>query len=132
MSDDSEVDAGGRGDAFAGDARHRLATYGSLAPGRRNHHQLDGLAGRWFRGHVRGTLVDAGWGAGLGYPALVLDPDAAPVEVHVFESADLPAHWSRLDHFEGSGYRRVPTTVSTTMGRLDASIYVLRSEPVTS
>src|SRR6185295_11938714 len=83
MSDDREVGAGGRGSAFAGDARHRLATYGSLAPGRRNHHQLDGLAGRWFRGYVRGTLVDAGWGAGLGYPALVLDPDAAPVEVQV-------------------------------------------------
>ena len=81
---------------------------------------------------MRGTLAHAGWGAGLGYPALVLDPDAAPVEVHVFESADLPAHWSRLDHFEGSGYRRVPATVSTTTGRLDAFIYVLRSKPVTS
>jgi len=82
MSDNREVGAGGRGSAFAGDARHRLATYGSLAPGRRNHHQLDGLAGRWFRGYVRGTLVDAGWGAGLGYPALVLDPGhrATPVD----------------------------------------------------
>jgi gamma-glutamylcyclotransferase (GGCT)/AIG2-like uncharacterized protein YtfP len=67
-----------------------------------------------------------------GYPALVLDPDAAPVEVQVFESADLPVHWSRLDHLEGSGYRRVPTTVSTTTGQIDALIYVLRSEPVTS
>jgi gamma-glutamylcyclotransferase (GGCT)/AIG2-like uncharacterized protein YtfP len=76
--------------------------------------------------------VNAGWGAGLGYPALVLDPDAAPVEVQVFESADLPAHWARLDQFEGSGYRRVPTTVSTTTGRLDAFIYVLRSEPAAS
>ena len=132
MSDNREVGTNGRGDTFAGDARHRLATYGSLAPGRPNHHQLDGLAGRWFGGHVRGTLVNAGWGAGLGYPALVLDPDAAPVEVQVFESADLPAHWSRLDQFEGSGYRRVPTTVSTTTGRLDAFIYVLRSEPVPS
>jgi gamma-glutamylcyclotransferase (GGCT)/AIG2-like uncharacterized protein YtfP len=52
--------------------------------------------------------------------------------VQVFESADLPVHWSRLDHFEGSGYRRVPTTVSTTTGQIDAFIYVLRSEPVTS
>jgi hypothetical protein len=78
MSDNREVGTGGPGDAVAGDAGHRRATYGSLAPGRPNHQQLDGLGGRWFRGHVRGTLVNAGWGAGLGYPALVLDPDAAP------------------------------------------------------
>jgi hypothetical protein len=64
MSGDHEVGGEGRGEAPALDARHRLTTYGSLAPGRPNHHQLDGLEGRWSRGHVRGTLVDAGWGAG--------------------------------------------------------------------
>ena len=53
-------------------ALERLATYGSLAPGRPNHHQLDGLEGRWSKGHVDGLLVDAGWGASLGYPALFL------------------------------------------------------------
>ncbi len=41
----------------------RLATYGTLAPGRANHHQLDGLAGRWFVGSVRGRLFASGWGA---------------------------------------------------------------------
>ena len=129
-----ERDAGGGspGEAPFPDARHRLATYGSLAPGRPNHHQLDGLEGRWLGGHVHGTLLNAGRAAGLGYPALVLDPDGSAVEVHVFESADLPAHWSRLDDFEGPGYLRVATTVNTTSGQLDAFIYVLRSEPVTS
>jgi len=39
-------------------AEHRLATYGTLAPGRPNHHQLDGLTGRWLEGHVNGTLVE--------------------------------------------------------------------------
>jgi gamma-glutamylcyclotransferase (GGCT)/AIG2-like uncharacterized protein YtfP len=76
--------------------------------------------------------VNAGWGAGLGYPALLLDPDGSAVEVPVFDSADLPAHWSRLDDFEGPGSLRVATTVSTTSGQPDAFIYVLRSEPVTS
>ena len=46
-------------------AHHRLATYGTLAPGRVNHHQLDGLEGQWLQGHVRGTLVASGWGADL-------------------------------------------------------------------
>jgi gamma-glutamylcyclotransferase (GGCT)/AIG2-like uncharacterized protein YtfP len=107
-------------------AHYRLATYGSLAPGRPNHHQLDGLDGRWLDGRVYGRLVQAGWGASLGYPALVLDRDGSAVDVLVFESVDLPAHWSRLDEFEGPGYQRVATTVRTPAGDLDASIYVLR------
>jgi hypothetical protein len=40
----------------------RLATYGSLAPGRPNEGQLSDLTGRWLAGHVRGKLVEAGWG----------------------------------------------------------------------
>jgi gamma-glutamylcyclotransferase (GGCT)/AIG2-like uncharacterized protein YtfP len=106
-------------------ALHRLATYGSLAPGRPNHHQLDGLRGRWLAGQVNGMLVDAGWGAGLGYPALMLDPDGSAISVDVFESVDLPAHWTRLDAFEGPGYQRVATTVHTATGDVDAFIYVL-------
>ena len=107
----------------------RLATYGTLAPGRPNHDQLDGLEGRWLQGHVDGTLVDAGWGASLGYPALSLDPDGSPIDVHIFESADLPAHWARLDAFEGPGYERVVTTVHTSTGDVEASIYVSRTDP---
>jgi gamma-glutamylcyclotransferase (GGCT)/AIG2-like uncharacterized protein YtfP len=106
-------------------ALHCLATYGTLAPGRPNHQQLDGLDGRWLEGQVYGTLVDEGWGASLGYPALILDPHGSAIDVHVFESGDLPAHWSRLDDFEGPGYQRVVTTVSTPAGDVDASIYVL-------
>jgi gamma-glutamylcyclotransferase (GGCT)/AIG2-like uncharacterized protein YtfP len=108
-------------------ALHRLVTYGTLAPGRPNHHQLDGLNGRWLEGQVYGTLVDAGWGARLGYPVLVLDPGGRAIDVLVFESTDLPAHWSRLDEFEGPGYRRVTTIVHTRAGELEASIYTLRS-----
>lgn len=106
-------------------ALQRLATYGTLAPGRPNHHQLDGLEGRWLNGHVDGMLIDAGWGASLGYPALILDPTGSAICVDVFESIDLPAHWPRLDAFEGPGYERVVTTVHTPTGDVDASIYVL-------
>jgi gamma-glutamylcyclotransferase (GGCT)/AIG2-like uncharacterized protein YtfP len=103
----------------------RLATYGSLAPGRPNHHQLAGLEGRWLKGYVDGLLVDAGWGASLGYPALVLNPAGAAISVDVFESIDLPTHWARLDAFEGPGYERVVTTVHMPAGDVDAYIYVL-------
>lgn len=102
----------------------RLATYGTLAPGRPNHHQLAGLRGRWLTGTVRGRLVAEGWGADLGYPALILDPEGDPVEVHLFQSEDLPDHWQRLDAFEGDGYRRVAARVETAEGVLDAWIYV--------
>ena len=113
---------GGRG---VGGALERLATYGSLAPGRPNHHQLAGLEGRWLKGHVDGLLVDAGWGASLGYPALVLNPAGTAIGVDIFESIDLPAHWARLDAFEGPGYERVVTTVHMPTGDIDAYIYVL-------
>lgn len=103
----------------------RLATYGTLAPGRPNHGQLAGLSGRWLEGRVRGSLVQEGWGAEFGYPGLILDAGGPLVEVDVFESSPLPHHWHRLDAFEGPGYRRVATDVSTAEGVLPASIYVL-------
>lgn len=102
----------------------RFATYGTLAPGRVNHHQLADLEGTWCLGKVAGRLVHSGWGAELGYPALILDPSADHIEVFLFESDDLPAHWLRLDEFEGAGYRRVLARVETTNGETDAWIYV--------
>lgn len=101
----------------------RLAVYGTLAPGRPNHRQLAGLNGSWLNGTVNGRLLPEGWGAQLGFPAIVLGPDAPAVEVQVFESQDLPNHWARLDAFEGSGYRRVTTIVDTARGPLEAYIY---------
>jgi gamma-glutamylcyclotransferase (GGCT)/AIG2-like uncharacterized protein YtfP len=103
----------------------RLATYGTLAPGRANHHQLVHLKGQWQQGTVRGRLVEAGWGAALGFPGLILDPLGSAVAVHLFESEDLPGHWARLDAFEGAGYRRTATQVYTADGGLDAWIYVI-------
>jgi gamma-glutamylcyclotransferase (GGCT)/AIG2-like uncharacterized protein YtfP len=111
--------------APADDPDRRLAVYGTLAPGRANHHQLDGLKGRWQTGTVRGTLVHEGWGASLGFPGLVLDAEGPTVEVFLFESPDLREHWARLDAFEGDGYQRVVTTVTTSEGEVAAWIYVL-------
>ncbi len=73
---------------------------------------------------VRGRLVHEGWGAGLGYPALVLDEHGPVVEVSLFNSPELPTHWPRLDAFEGDGYRRAVTMVETDEGAVHACIYV--------
>ena len=100
----------------------RLIVYGTLAPGRANHHQLAGLEGTWRKGTVTGWLNPSGWAVPLGYLAIVLDPLAPRVDVDVFESPELPDHWARLDAFEGSDYRRVATRVSTADGELDGWI----------
>lgn len=105
-------------------SEHRLATYGTLAPGRPNHHQLAALRGEWSLGKVRGTLVANGWGAALGYPALILAEDGDEVEVHLFTSPDLPEHWDRLDAFEGSEYRRTEVEVETPEGARKAWMYL--------
>jgi gamma-glutamylcyclotransferase (GGCT)/AIG2-like uncharacterized protein YtfP len=106
----------------------RLAIYGTLAPGRANHHQLADLNGRWSPGTVNGTLMEQGWGARFGYPGIILDAAGGPVKVQLLESPDLPQHWSRLDEFEGSGYRRVATTVDTEDGAVEAFIYELADQ----
>jgi gamma-glutamylcyclotransferase (GGCT)/AIG2-like uncharacterized protein YtfP len=103
----------------------RLVAYGTLGPGRVNHGQISDLPGRWLKGRVRGTLMDAGWGAEFGYPGIVLHEDGPIVDVDVFESAALPSQWDRLDAFEGPGYRRVNVDVATAEGVRAASIYVL-------
>jgi hypothetical protein len=60
-----------------------------------------------------------------GYPGIVLDPDGPTVGVQLFESEDLPDHWTSLNEFEGSGYLRTVAGVSTAEDDLRASIYVL-------
>jgi len=93
-------------------AHCRLAVYGSLAPGRSNHHQLQDLRGEWYSDCiVRGDLADRGWGAGLGYPALRWSASGPAVPVELFVSDDLPEHWARLDDFEGSDYLRIAVPV---------------------
>ncbi|MFM5917910.1 MAG: gamma-glutamylcyclotransferase [Novosphingobium sp.] len=106
-------------------AHHRLAIYGTLAPGRSNHHQVAMIPGSWRHGTVRGRLLPEGWGAALGYPAIELDPDGPEVAVQVLDHRSLPDHWERLDAFEGDGYRREICEVDLGGEIIAASIYVL-------
>lgn len=113
----------------AGEARaaeRRLAVYGTLAPGRKNHWMLASLRGTWLSGIVRGHRVAAGWGNAEGFPALRLDPAGDEVAVDVFDSAELPDHWERLDEFEGHEYVRVVAEIAFADGVRLANIYVAR------
>ena len=107
----------------------RLAVYGSLAPGEANHHELAGLRGDWRAGTVRGWLVASGGGSAVGYPGLRPDPEGPVVAVQVFASADLPAHWARLDAFEGDEYERVSVAVDLGGEVVTAHTYALKPEP---
>jgi gamma-glutamylcyclotransferase (GGCT)/AIG2-like uncharacterized protein YtfP len=86
---------------------HVLAVYGTLAPGRSNHHMVAPLGGTWTEGVVEGDLSPVGWGATLGYSAFRPRAGGAAVAVHVLTSAGLPGAWARLDAFEGPEYRRI-------------------------
>ena len=91
----------------------RLAVYGSLAPGRENHHIVQPFGGDWSEGVVEGDLTRYGWGAAMGYPALHLRPGGPAVRVHVLASPALRFAWPELDAFEGAEYRRVLVPVWT-------------------
>jgi len=103
-----------------------LFVYGTLAPGEPNEHVLAPLSGRWRPASVRGTLYPEGWGAALGYPALVLEESGEEVEGLVFSSPELAGHWERLDRFEGEGYERVRAKVRLADGSdVEGWVYVL-------
>lgn len=91
-----------------------LAVYGTLAPGERNHGLLSGLVGTWRSGLVRGRR------AMRGYPVFTWDETAPPVPVALLTSDALPAHWCRIDEFEGDDYRRVLVPVRDEAQRVIA------------
>ncbi len=107
----------------------RLFIYGSLQPGGPNEHILASIDGDWEPAFVRGTLVNAGWGAALGYPGLVIDEHGSEVHGHVFASSNLGAKWAYLDDLEGEEYERTLESVTLLNGeQVDAYVYVLRPE----
>ena len=109
--------------------KQRLFVYGTLAPGRPNEHVLEKIEGHWEKASVDGRLYAVGWGADYGYPALVLDETAEPVDGMIFASAELGDFWSELDEFEGDGYQRVVTSVRQEDGSLvDAFVYILNEK----
>ena len=105
----------------------KLFVYGTLAPGRPNEHVLAPLRGSWQPATVKGRLNPEGWGADMGYPGLVLDPDGDDVHGLVFSSDRLAGFWTELDAFEGEEYERVLTWARLRDGTAtEAYVYVIR------
>jgi len=100
-----------------GDPASRLVVYGTLRPGRSNHHLVADL-GAWEPATLWGTV-----GSWEGYP--ILRPGAgAPVPADLVTSSTLAAHLDRLDDFEGPAYRRELVVVETANGAVVAQCYV--------
>jgi gamma-glutamylcyclotransferase (GGCT)/AIG2-like uncharacterized protein YtfP len=91
-----------------------LAVYGTLAPGRQNHHIVAPLGGEWSDGIVEGDLWQEGWGATLGYKAFRPRVGGAEIRVHLLTAPGLTAAWPELDRFEGPGYKRILVPVFRT------------------
>jgi gamma-glutamylcyclotransferase (GGCT)/AIG2-like uncharacterized protein YtfP len=106
-------------DALFDSPQTRLAAYGTLRPGESNHTLVANLDGAWVDGTVQGVRFIAN-----DYPAFLWRPGGAEVPVSVLTSAALPAHWARLDDFEGPEYRRILVPVSLPNGTaLVANLY---------
>ena len=75
----------------------------------------------------KGTLLQKGWGAAVGYPGIVLDELGGEVHGFIFSSEELSEHWTRLDDFEGDGYERVVTSSELRDGTVvKTHIYALK------
>ena len=108
-------------------ANTRLAAYRTLMPGESNHALLSDVEGTWVDGSVEGVRFMAN-----GYPAFMWRPGDQRVRVSVLTAASLPAHWARLDDFEGPDYRRILVPVrlsndSIVVANLYAYIGVARA-----
>jgi gamma-glutamylcyclotransferase (GGCT)/AIG2-like uncharacterized protein YtfP len=104
----------------------RLAVYGSLAPGKKNHNVIAGMEGGWRNAFLRGSLRNEGWGAGEGFPGFLWDGTNTPVAAQVFSSAGLPHYWLRLDEFEGKEYQRILAPAEIESGEIEiCNVYAL-------
>lgn len=97
----------------------RLIVYGTLAPGMENEAQLAGLRGCWTQVLLPGRIDRSG-----RYP--FFHPGGTLQSALLFESEGLPAHWARLDRFEGPEYRRIWWPVLAGGKWLLANIYAAR------
>ena len=109
------------------DTMNKLFVYGTLGPGRPNEHILKNIGGTWEEATVIGKLHQEGWGATMGYPAIVLDENGDNVDGYLFTSKNISQHWHELDEFEGEAYKRVITKVKLkNKSIVDAYIYELK------
>jgi gamma-glutamylcyclotransferase (GGCT)/AIG2-like uncharacterized protein YtfP len=107
----------------------KLIVYGSLAPGGPNHGLLSRLDGEWKKGWVTGELMERGWGAAMGYPALRWCPEGGHIDAFLLVSDELPGFWKRLDQFEGLEYSRIWAPFWTPDGEISVgNVYAMECD----
>jgi gamma-glutamylcyclotransferase (GGCT)/AIG2-like uncharacterized protein YtfP len=105
----------------------KLAIYGTLAPGKANHHHIADLGGTWHDAAVRGRLDRVPGGIHEGLPAIVLDPAEPLHPLKVLVCERLPDAWPRLDAFESEEVPRLLVPLEGEGGITGvANIYALR------
>lgn len=111
-----------------------LFVYGTLAPNRPNHHIMTPIVGgEWVSAYAFGELLPNGFGASLGYPALIPADDGQKVQGFIFTSDEMTNHWDKLDDFEGEGYDRVIITAYLETGEsVTAYVYALADKEIKS
>lgn len=96
---------------------HHLVVYGTLAPGRVNHHIVEHIAGTWRDDvYVEGEFVNSGWAVEFGYPMMRWKTGGSRIASYLLTSAMLSACWPDLDRFEGSEYCRILIPVFDQQG----------------
>lgn len=98
---------------------HVLVAYGSLKPNEANHHVVSSIRGEWLDGWITGEMGN--WGPYLLYVPTENGGTKLPVKILI--SSDLPAHWARLDEFEGSAYERIECDIETEQGLMRGFVY---------
>ena len=115
-------------EALFSPSRH-LIVYGSMAPEGPNHGLISHLEGEWREGWVTGELMERGWGAAMGYPALRWCPEGGEVRARLLVSSELPEYWRRLDEFEGLEYSRILAPFWTADGQVwVGNVYAMECE----
>jgi gamma-glutamylcyclotransferase (GGCT)/AIG2-like uncharacterized protein YtfP len=108
-----------------------LIIYGTLAPNKPNHSKIEHIKGKWLKGIVKGKLVNAGWGAQLGYYGFkhALIEEQVHIEAYVLFSDELVDNWAHLDVFEGAEYQRILAQFELENGEVGVgNIYALNEK----
>lgn len=107
-----------------------LIIYGTLAPGKPNHHIIEHIKGKWERATIKGRLQKAGWGVDYGYLAFKHVPanEEEIINAIILFSDELPANWQMLDEFEGEEYRRIISKYELENGETGAGYIYAASE----
>jgi len=104
----------------------KLFVYGSLMPNGKNHFILKKINGIWQKGFVLGEVKKIKL-SNNEYSAVILNVNKAKkVCGYLFSSFALKYLWKKLDHFEGSNYKRkISQVFLNDNGIVEANIYCL-------